>query len=256
MLAQAVDRLDRYPSISARIRQRAEIYDMPMIGTGLYLQGPPGSQCMRLELKMQVDNDVMSVQQVCDGNNLWVIRHLGPQQTLGRIEARTVVENQKGWAQKPGQGGPLGIGIGGLPRLVRSLNHSFRFADPVPTKLSTFPVHELRGMWRPEALARMLPDQKAKIEAGGPADLSKLPEEAPDEVYLLLGRDDLFPYRVEYRRHEEGGEDGAQTRVLLVMELFEVRADATIERRLFDYQPGELPISELTSTYIENLKTR
>ncbi|HEX3869798.1 MAG TPA: hypothetical protein VHV77_05150 [Pirellulales bacterium] len=255
LLAQALERLQRYKSISAKIRQKAEMYDLQMIGTGLYLQGPAGSHCMRLELKMQVEDEVSTLQQVCDGRNLWILRRMGMQANLGRVEINPVLELQRSW-QVPGQGaGPPGIGIGGLPRLLCSLNHSFQFADPVPTKLGTFPVYELHGSWRPEALIRMLPNQKADIEKGS-VDLSELPDEVPGEVYVLLGRHDLFPYRIEYRRRHNSSDDAAVHRVVLVMELFEVRADATIESRLFEYQPGELPISELTAVYTNALQTR
>src|SRR3569833_777193 len=86
MLVQAIDRIERYPSITAKIRQQAEMFGMRMIGTGIYLQGPAASQCMRLEMKLQVEDEVTSLQQICDGTNLWILRRLGQQATLGRVE--------------------------------------------------------------------------------------------------------------------------------------------------------------------------
>jgi hypothetical protein len=262
MLSQAIDRIERYPSITAKIRQQAEMFGMRMIGTGIYLQGPAASQCMRLEMKLQVEDEVTSLQQICDGTNLWILRRLGQQASLGRVEVAPVLDNQRRWTAEVGQGtataatGPAGIGLGGLPRLLRSLNHSFQFADPVPTQMMTMPVFEMHGVWRPEALNRLLPGKA--IGANGIADLSKLPESVPDEVIVLLGREDLFPYRVEYRRHDPADVDGetASSRVLLIMELFEVRANEAIERRLFEYQPGELPIAELTPQYVEIMRMR
>jgi len=262
MLAQATDRLERYSSVSTKIRQQAELFGMKMIGTGIYLQGPAGSHCMRLEMKLQVENEVTSLQQVCDGTNLWILRRLGQAATLGRVEVAPVLDTQRRWSAEVGQGtataqtGPAGIGVGGLPRVLRSLNHSFQFADPIATKLVTLPVYEIRGVWRPDALKRMLPEKA--IAPNGMADLSKLPESVPDEVIVLLGRDDLFPYRIEYRRRKPSDDDSepALSQVLLIMELYEVRANETIERRLFEYQPGDMPIAELTSQYVETMRMR
>ena len=128
-------------------------------------------------------------------------------------------------------------GLGGLSRLLRGLDANFRFTTAelgrVKQPVKYLPVWKLEGGWRPAQLVRLLPQQKAAIEQGKPVDTTRLPKHLPDRVVLLLGQEDLFPYRIEYRRQvdkKEAGE-GEETRSLVTMELYEVNLNAPPSRR-------------------------
>jgi hypothetical protein len=112
-------------------------------------------------------------------------------------------------------------------------------------------VHALRGQWKAEHLARWLPDQRARIEEGKPALLDKLPPALPDHVVLLLGRDDLFPYRIEYRRTAtEATEAGETDPILVAIDLYDVRFDQPLDERLFEFEPGPMPWTDETDRYL------
>ncbi len=247
LVRQAADRLDQYSSISAKVRYSAEVFERRIVGAGTYLQGPSASHLLRFELKLQVGDQVTSLQQIADGGSLWTLRQVDDAPTLSRVDIAKVLEAVPAGALGQGGAGQGGhvLGLGGLPRLVRGLSGSFRFNSVQQAQLAGVTVYVTRGSWERAALARLLPDQQAAIQAGQAVDLGKLPRQVPDEVILFLGRDDLFPYRIEYRRK------GAKP--LLIMELFELKLNTPLDRRWFDYQPGDTPVVDQTPQAIQEL---
>jgi hypothetical protein len=262
LLANCVERLEHYASISAKIRQQGEIMGIRTLGSGIYLQGNPPSGLLRVELKIRADDELTSLQQICDGQFLWIFRKLGEESTLGRADALQVMQAlqaspapaEQGRAGEGSRGRPmLEIGIGGLPRMMRNIGRSFHFTQMAPLEWGSLPVYGLRGGWSPQALSHIVPEQ-AEAAAAGNLDWSRVPSQIPDEALLLLGRDNLFPYRIEYRRSSEHAAEGVAGGTLLVMELFDVQFNAPLERNLFRYQPGDLPVADLTGQYIERLR--
>ena len=102
-------------------------------------------------------------------------------------------------------------------------------------------------------LARILPEQKKLIESAEPIDLSKLPEHLPNQVLLLLGEDDLFPYRIEYRRTVDPDAASPSSRPVVTMQLFEVVTDAPIPPHRFHYNPGEMEYEDETEQFLKSL---
>ena len=143
-------------------------------------------------------------------------------------------------------------GLGGLSQVLRGLNRSFDFTTAEPGRLGQQPrpVWRLVGRWKPERLVKILPDQEKAVRQGR-ADLSRLPEHVPDRVVLMLGQEDEFPYRIEYRRN------GPQhDRALVTMEFFRVHSPnpADIDHdRLFTYNPGDLEYSDRTRSLLDSL---
>jgi hypothetical protein len=207
---------------------------------------------LRCDLKMQIGQQIISIQQVADGNFLWTNKVETKGNFLSRIDMNRVLAAERSLPRLAGSMVPphgLGLaGIGGLPKLVRNLDGAFRFGVPSPSQLGKLPVYVLRGAWEPAALAQVMPEQKAAITAGQGAEWKKVPAHVPDQVMLVLGRDDLFPYRIEYQRAEAG-----TNKSLMVIELYEVRSNIPLERTLFAYQPGDAPISDQTDNYISKL---
>ena len=105
-------------------------------------------------------------------------------------------------------------------------------------------------------LLTLLPNQKETMEKGEPPDTSKLPEYLLDQVVLLLGREDLFPYRIEYRRttSEKASHPGGPTsRALVTMDLFEVNINVPIDPARFIYSPGDIEFSDQTAAFLQTL---
>jgi len=236
----------------------------PLAGRGT--QRVPGGEgswdglLIRLELRIQVGDQQSSLLQVLSpptpaGHYLWTYRRLPDEERLSRVDLVRAAEALEKAQHAPGLG-TEGIlsGLGGLPRLLRGLEATFDFNSAEPGTFGRLPVWRLQGRWKPDRLAKILPDQKAVIEAGEPPDLTRLPEHLPDRVVLMLGQDDLFPYRVEYRRgipEKAGGQNDG--RPLVTMELFDVKLDVPIDRARFVYNPGNTGFSDETESFISSL---
>ena len=106
-------------------------------------------------------------------------------------------------------------------------------------------------------LKATLPGQAEAIAAGAPPDLSKLRAHIPDEVLLYLGRDDLFPYRLELRRTTNNPmaaffNDQRGPAAVLVLEFYEVRVNSSVEENLFHFTPGTARYNDETDAYISS----
>jgi len=164
---------------------------------------------------------------------------------------------------------------GGLPNLLESLRENFVFMPPqamqlemqqpngaAPIKMSVFAVV---GQWKPERLTALLaktdeppPDpkaaQKSKKQKPNP-----IPERLPQEVLLLVGQADFFPYRIEYRRLEtpNDGQPVAyqlSAHPLVVLNLSDVVFDSPVAAGQFDYSPGDADFVDQTASILEKLR--
>ena len=264
LVAQAAQRLLRAPGIEAKTRQRVSIFDQQLVGSGTYLQlhSGPGRLMLRLDLKLQVGERVTSLLQISDGESYWVRRDEPDQTSLSRVNVRRLREAATEVSEKrPDVPVPpsLWMALGGLPRLLSTLEGHFQFAAPQPIAVGRLPVWRVEGTWKPEILANLLPDQKQAILAGEPADLDKLPDHLPHGVTLILGRDQvipLFPYSISYFRlaPEDPRAPGPRRHEPMVTwELFEVRIRPDLAPTHFDYRPGDQEVDERTDEFISRL---
>ena len=258
-LERAIAAIESYQSVTAKLRQRIDLFDQQLVGSGTYLQGPAADHTFRLELRIQVGDRVSSLQHVSDGKTLWTYRQFFDEGKLTKVDLRRVIAAlSKQAGVTPGVGGTQWLGLGGLPKLLRSLDEHFEFEELTEHRLGELPVWRLRGGWKTKHLAVLLPDQKTALEAGQPANLKKLRAELPDEVVLYLGRDDLFPYRIDYCRRSDGlasatlGEASSK-RTLLTLEIFEVGLNVPLDASRFVYQPGATPVPDATGDYLLSL---
>ncbi|HEY1785718.1 MAG TPA: hypothetical protein VGG30_09230 [Pirellulales bacterium] len=241
LVASAVTAAGAQPAVSAKIRQRINLYGQQLVGTGAYWQqGKGDARRYRLEIKVQVADGLTSVEQVCTGAVLWVHEDLHDRSALTSIDlprVREALHRQSSARATPAFA--LELPIGGLPNLLENLQAAFQFGNVEEKKLDQLSVYRLEGQWKPAALAELLADQRDKLLAGQAADWKKVPEAIPQRVVLTLGQDDLFPYRIEYLR-EQPGKQGAPATMLpiLVIELFEVQLAVPVDPQRFVYEPG------------------
>jgi hypothetical protein len=260
LLANAVGVLERRSSLSACIRHEVYLFDQHLIGSGNYLEQRRGGQfLLRLELRTKLGDTSSSLVQVCDGQHLWIYRNLPSEKNLFQIDAvRALLALEEAEKKPRSPDANLLPGLGGLSKLLRGLDAAFDF-----TKVERGcwgqqkqPVWRLTGPWKREMLVRLLPAQKAAIEKGEPADLRKLPEPLPDQAVVLLGQEDLFPYRFEYRR-ETGGKSTdpnvSTSRALVTVDLYDVNINVAIEATQFIYNPADLQPVDQTQHYLESL---
>ncbi len=258
LLVQAIRLAETHRSISARVWQRVELFGKQLEGSGTYLEqrSEEGLQ-LRLELKFPLDGEPCMLLQVCNGRYLWKYEKFGTTAKLGRIDTWRVVQALEergggaGWANlRPWPG------WGGIPRLLRSLDRDFDFSAPQAAELpGGFPTLRVEGRWKPDRLAALVPESKAAGQ-GRAGDPSPLPPQVPHRVVLHLGRDDLFPYRIEFRRQKPGSGDGSPSDAdhpVAVMELREVVFNVPIGREQFHYDPGTLEYTEQTDRFLDSL---
>ncbi len=121
----------------------------------------------------------------------------------------------------------------------------------------------LAGRWNPERLAAHLPDHTELFDAQGQVRVEQLPSQLPDRVLVLLGREDWFPYQIDFRRGEadQAWNDDPQkwtksSRSMVTMEMFEVQFGAKLNPLLFVYEPGDADPDDRTDEYVSRLEKR
>lgn len=259
LLRRVLAAVEAQRSIVAKVRHKVDLLGHATLGSGIYLQQGRGPQRMlRLELKLQTVPQASSVQEICDGTNLWIYEDLCEVKSLFRVDvARLRRARPKSAPAPPATPGiDAWVALGGLPKLLASIESSFRFGPVVESRLDDLRVWTLEGRWKPARLVEFLPDQKAAIESGAAVDLTKLAPNMPDRVTLHVGCDDLFSYRIEYWRaaaptkNTKANDHG---KLLTVMELYEVQLGVPIDPRQFAFAPGDVPFADRTQAFLEKL---
>jgi hypothetical protein len=254
-------------SISSRVRYRVDLFGHQLVGEGIYLQqGAGDKQLNRLELKTLVGQHVEVVQMVGDGKYLWQYQDSGIPPTdptvkpqVARIDlarVRLALHHPQAFH---GRMLTADLALAGLERLIEGLAASYHFERIEAGKLDTLPVWIATGTWRPETLVSVSKDLADQATNGQPLDLKKLPPQMPEEVQLFIGQEDMFPYRIEYRRRPQKqgkGEAIGDMAPILIVEFYEVRLNETIGPQNFVYQPGNAEIADATANFIKSMGVR
>jgi hypothetical protein len=256
LIRKAAATVAQLPSLDARLRVQTNIMEQELVGSGSYYQlRSEHDLLLKLELRLQVAQQVSSLLQVSDGRFLWIRRTLPGEKSLSRVDQRRIREALEKGAKLPIADPGRALAVGGLGNLLDSLAANFEFSAPREESLGGTSVWVLHGKWRPERLAELLPSRAEQLHAGESLDLSELPAQLPAQVMVVLGRDrqaPLFPYRVVYQRVDRAGELAP----LVALDLFDVRTNISLDPRLFAYKPGDQEVADITETYLAKLKRR
>jgi hypothetical protein len=282
VMRRVLSMLEQRASIAARIRHQMNYEDQHLYGTGSYWQKGRG-QSLRVRLELKFAGLEASLIQVSNGRFLWSDRQLpiGRRVSLVdlrrlRAEAATSDERQ---AIDPGRAAwsPIEPELlafhGGLPMLMGSLDKNFEFSRPQPMRLNYSPplVKEAKsvrvlatvGRWRPDRLVQIA--GKSESDPRMPPNPADLPERFPTDVLVLVGQENDFPYRVEYRRSfaEASGNLNADPSALyqltaeplVVLEFFDEEFDGNISESWFQYeQPAEIEVDDETSRLVDQIR--
>jgi len=296
LLEEALRTLETRSSVTARIRQEIDLFGKRLVGSGNYLEKRPDSDSLRiqgrldrpyllvrLELKIQHGDQSSSLVQVAalpdndDRRFLWTKRKVLDKQQLSRVDLDQVAEAyvaEEYATQELEQAGETApqlnrIGIlqaeGGLAKIIQSLLASFDFTDAQLGRMGKQGqlVWRLQGQWKPEKLARAAGKLRQEGNAATPLDPSRLPPHLPDQVVLHLRHEDLFPYRIEYRRtvsqltnrSVESRSVESTTRTMVTMAFYDIVIDMPVSEQPFIYSPGGLEFTYDTADYLESLRT-
>jgi hypothetical protein len=251
LLRQSRERLLTASSISASIRHQTNMFGQQLVGSGSYRQlNSPDGLKVRLELAIRTEERSTSHHHISDGRFLWVLENDGAGPRAYRIDLRQVRESAR--PTDAGRVGTESISIEGLPGLLSSIDRNFQFRVPQLVRFHEESMWAIAGLWRPERLKSFFPDGAS--DRGIAA--SDLPGHVPDRVFLLIGQEDLFPYRIEFRRGaaaSTGTTSASSVAPLLIMDFYRVNLGGTVDEREFTYSPGDVHIEDRTDHYIGRL---
>ncbi len=287
LITQASAQLEQRISIAARLRHQTMLPGKPLIyGIGSYWQQGTG-EGLRVRLELQIAGQEASVLQVSDSRFLWVERRLPIGRSVTRLDLRqlradTLLSGSQLSELQPGNinwmsaQSDLISHSGGLPSMLWALSENFTFLPPQPMRVAaegesgkqttSMPYFAVVGHWRPERLARLLRPvvtTETPTDGNSPINTAKLPERLPEEILILFGQTDLFPYRIEYRKLETpiaANQAGAaipyqlSSRPMVVLEFTDVRFDIPTDTGQFIYTPGDTEWVDQTTAVLEKLR--
>jgi hypothetical protein len=135
---------------------------------------------------------------------------------------------------------------------------------PLVSESVSLPVFATVGHWRPARLAALL--SKPSGGKGNAADASRhadeFPARLPQEVLLVVGQADLFPYRIEYRQlaGPPTAADGSplpyqlSAEPMVQLEYSGVSFNVPIAASQFDYSPGDTQWDDRTTEQLQKLR--
>jgi hypothetical protein len=257
LLRRVITAIDSVPSIAAKVRYRVDLKGESTVGAGVYMQQGRGPERMMVyDLSLPTGETTSRVRHIADRSTLWIVEELVGANNYGRVDlARLRRARPKSQAGVPSDGW---LALGGLPKLISGLDRAFQFGPVTEGKLDEVRVWTLRGEWERDRLMNLLPNQKDAIAAGQPFGRSQLSPQLPDTVIVHVGCDDFFPYRIEYWRSPEAqkksDDEEPVEKLLVVMELYEVRLGGPIDADQFAFQPPpEIKPADRTVEYLDKL---
>jgi hypothetical protein len=290
LVLQAINQLQHRASVSARLRHQVLIDAHQMYGAGNYWQTGSGDE-LKVRLELQIAGQDAKLLQVSNSRFLWLDRRLPTGRfvtrlDLSKLRADPALAGLPHHDIDPGEADwsalqpELMAHMGGLPSMLAALSENFSFLPPQAMRLAlgppfasqptNVPVFAVVGHWKQDRLIAMLKSDKEKQKSGAKATpdhylklVQSLPDRLPQEMLLLVGQADLFPYRVEFRRLETplppaGGDSPIPYQLsvhpMAVFELSDVTFDAPVEAGQFDYAPGDADWLDTTAALLERLR--
>jgi hypothetical protein len=261
VLTRALAALERWPNVAGRFRQSMRVGDELQSGRGDYWQQGVGNQRRTYwQWQTRVDGQQAAFVQVYDRNgHLWTdVRFRPGQRTVTRVNVASLRRDLALAvdAANEGRGGPTAAELevlarGGLSQLVAELRRAFAFGPPTAVVEQDRPMIALVGTWREDALHR----QWQSLSTESPSDW---PGHLPHHVVVKLGREDYFPYVVEYRRGADAGLASSVVGVsdpLARIEFFDVRwGVVNVDERLFEFTPADVEWRDETAAALERLR--
>ncbi|MGL6225768.1 MAG: hypothetical protein ACRC10_03970 [Thermoguttaceae bacterium] len=271
LMQVVLQRLATLQTVDANMRLKVALFGNEYRGSGIYLEKrdqddetSSNDQLLRrlflLELKFQSNsaaqpgNDSNTLKIVCDGVYVW---KYSSTEGLYRVEINQLLEaiaqsDRKTEFENPGDMGKM-PGLGGLEGTLRSMKGMYAFSRGTveSTQLGSqaFGVWKITAPMKEDILKRMM--QSLGVKEATPQTVQV---QIPTAVALYVGKDDFFPYRIDYFQGPYDEIDW--NRPYIQQELFNVALNSGgISNSRFQYTSGESIILEEKGTekYIQKL---
>lgn len=259
LIRSVLKALEHWPNIAAQFRQSLHIGDVLLTGTGGYWQRGIGNQrCTCWQWQTLVDGQKAMFTQIYNLNGeLWTDARYPDSRTVTCLDVETLRRDLSAAIDAQGQGraGPKVdelelLARGGVSQLVAQLRRSFTFGTPTVIVENGETLLAVVGRWRDDALKRDWPALDA-------ASMAAWPEQLPHHVLVKVGRQDLFPRSIEYRRAADAALADAADAAddpLARYEFFDVSWTTTVPERLFEFSNVDLDWRDVTEQVFEQLR--
>lgn len=243
VIKEACQRLQEYKSVKAKLTERVSIQDHSFTAEGSYTQGQKNQ--VLLDLQVSLGGNRGSMLEVCDGQILWIRQDVIDQVRITRRDVQKILQAAE---QSGGRVNPSSLtaemGMGGLSGLLAGIATDMDFSAPTEEMLDTIPVIVLDGKWNQKFLAKFGGNKGNK----NPKSV-QLPPFVPDQVRIILQKENLFPRRISYAKKSSGSVPNTP---LMVLELSKITLNAPLSPNTFKYNPPATPTPiDETANYVQ-----
>ena len=217
---------------------------------------PPGDfqrSMYRLDLNFVMDAPTLPG---VEPNRLTIVCYPKPEREMGRLWRYTSIEGEKSVryvqlasledavrrTNKQSLVGSVGEtkNLGGLTGTLKQIARFYEFADPPKEAVmeggESQPVWKIVGTLRPGFWERMI-----QTFGGLERKTFNYPRQMPTDIEIYIGRDDAFPYKIEYQNRPQ--EDSPKRTLLTRIVYFDVslNGEPIPEFKFSAFDKGELP---------------
>ncbi len=245
LLQKSRDGLFTRRSVSANLREKVAIAGSTFQASGTYQAGLFPK--LRLSYEIEVGKTTGTLLEVCDGQLLWTVQEIRaadseePTVKVSRTVIDEVLKANDESGIIPETNLIAGMGVGGLPALLASLERSMTFDAIKEAEHDGQPYSVIQGHWNDDFLARL-----------GGADGKLLPAYVPDRVRIYFDQQTLFPTRILYLK-KAPAEERLPYRLLLSLEFSDIVLDGPVSEEQFNYvrNKDELDVENRTSKIVK-----
>lgn len=256
LVAASLAALARQPAIVAELRQSAIVSGRRFVGVGRYVQSGLGEdQRFRFESSLTGDAETFHFLEVADGVAFWSFeKHGDLAASIHRVDLRSVRRKLEGFGPRVGNADAITPHLGGVQRVLARVREWFRFEQAESVLLAAEPAWSVTARWSPEGLARLMPERLRGPAAEGRLEAADLPQGMPWQVRIVIGKRDLFPYRIEWLA-VPGPRPAAGGRLDLVglLEFHDVHLGGAVDASAFVYRPASEGLVDATATFLEGV---
>ncbi len=249
LVASMLSRLGRVESISARIRQRTRAEGMVLVGTGRYLQQGSGvDQQFRFEVVNKADTENFELLEISDGISFWKFQKGSSTSVrLARVDISQVRAKLKDFGIDEDQA--VAPHLGGLQKALALIRRYFQFETAQRELLEGLPVWRVVGRWNSTRLIEIFPHLKALPDSSESVTMD-VPAGTPCSVELIIGSEQLFPFRVTWNARSDDG----RVEPISILELYEVRLGEPMDSAAFVYKPSAEGLRDVTEEFIQKIR--
>jgi hypothetical protein len=191
IIDKAIKKIGELQYIVAELEEDVEMLAQKFAIKGRYLKAPNRRVYLRLTVSGLPDSSGTTLQ-VCDGETLWDYQQILENQFYRKQSIKPILErlNSPELDPKIRDQAISSMGFAGPETLLAGLRKYIKFDQKESADLEGKPVWVLRGTWK---------NRQGIVNFNGVpvAPTGLLPPYVPCDATLYLGKDDLFPYKLE-----------------------------------------------------------